>query len=266
MNDYFKNKKILVAGGTGVIGLPLVRMLSEFGSKISVVSMHSKKFAKKFLPKNVKFYRSDLRNFKNCNKFTKKKDIVINLVGIKGSTGIGKSKVADFFYSMVLFQTHLMESSFRNKVKKFVFVSSICGYPQTKKKKDEKDFWNGLPKQNDMIPGIVKRLGEIQGQSFLDQNNWRGVRIIRPANVFGPHDDFNIKTGQVIPSLITKIFKKDKKIEVWGDGKAKRDFIFSEDVAKAIIRVLYSKNVNSQPLNFGSGKAVSIKFLVKKNT
>ena len=115
-----------------------------------------------------------------------------------------------------------------------------------------------------MIPGIVKRLGEIQGQSFLDQNNWRGVRIIRPANVFGPHDDFNIKTGQVIPSLITKIFKKDKKIEVWGDGKAKRDFIFSEDVAKAIIRVLYSKNVNSQPLNFGSGKAVSIKFLVKK--
>jgi GDP-L-fucose synthase len=261
---FYKNKKILVAGGTGVIGIPVVKLLSNLGSKILVVSQHNSNYAKKFLPKNIKFKKADLRLFSNCKKFTKNMDIVINLVGIKGSTGIGNSKVSDFFYSMIMFQTNLMHAAYLNKVKKFLFVSSICGYPFSNKEKKEEDFWNGLPKQNDMIPGIVKRLGEIQAEAFFKQENWKGLRILRPANVFGPHDDFNQKTGQVIPSLISKLFSNSKKLTVWGDGSARRDFVYSKDVARAILIILKDNKLIADPLNFGSGRTISIKLLVEK--
>ena len=264
MQNYFKGKKILVAGGTGVIGVQIVRILCGFSSKVFVVSQHSSKYAKKILPKKVNFFKADLRNVKNCLKYTKGKDIVINLVGIKGSTGIGNSKVSDFFYSMTMFQTNLMHASKINNVEKFAFISSICGYPYSDKKKEEKQFWDGLPKQNDKIPGIVKRLGEIQAEAFFKQDNWKGLRIIRPSNVFGPFDDFNPKTAQVIPSLISKIISNNKQIAVWGDGKAKRDFIYSVDVARAILRIIKSNKLICEPVNLGSGKAISIKSLVNK--
>ena len=264
MQKFYENKKVLVAGGTGVIGIPIVDLLSKLGSKILVVSQHSPSYAKKNLPKNVKFKKSDLRLLSNCKKFTKNMDIVINLVGIKGSTGIGNSKVSDFFYSMIMFQTNLMQAAYLNKVKRFMFVSSICGYPFSNKEKNEGDFWNGLPKQNDMIPGIVKRLGEIQAEAFFKQENWQGLRILRPSNVFGPHDDFDPNTGQVIPSLIAKLFSKGKKLIVWGDGSAKRDFVYSGDVARAILRILQENKFIADPLNFGAGRAISIKLLVEK--
>tara|TARA_Y100000816_G_C26098220_1_gene581514 strand:+ start:590 stop:1573 length:984 start_codon:yes stop_codon:yes gene_type:complete len=264
MQKYFSGKKILVAGGTGVIGIQVVKILSSLNSKVSVVSQHSSKYAKKILPKQVSFFKADLRNMKNCLKYTKGKDIVINLVGIKGSTGIGNSKVSDFFYSMIMFQTNLMQASKINNVKKFAFISSICGYPYSNKKKEEKHFWDGLPKQNDKIPGIVKRLGEIQAEAFFKQNNWKGLRIIRPSNVFGPFDDFNPKTAQVIPSLIAKILSNKKRLIVWGDGKVQRDFIYSVDVAYAILKIIKSDKLICDPVNFGSGKAISIKSLVNK--
>ena len=264
MRKFYKDKKVLVAGGTGVIGIPIVRLLSNLGSKVLVVSQHNANYAKKNLPKNVKFKTADLRLLSNCKKFTKKMDIVINLVGIKGSTGIGNTKVSDFFYSMIMFQTNLMQAAYLNKVKRFMFVSSICGYPFSNKEKNEEDFWKGLPKQNDMIPGIVKRLGEIQAEAFFKQENWQGLRILRPSNVFGPHDDFNPNTGQVIPSLIAKLFSEDKKLTVWGDGSAKRDFVYSGDVAKVILKILHENKFIAEPLNFGAGKTISIKLLVKK--
>ena len=157
-----------------------------------------------------------------------------------------------------------MQASKINNVKKFAFISSICGYPYSNKKKEEKHFWDGLPKQNDKIPGIVKRLGEIQAEAFFKQNNWKGLRIIRPSNVFGPFDDFNPKTAQVIPSLIAKILSKQKRLIVWGDGKVQRDFIYSVDVAYAILKIIKSNKLICDPVNFGSGKAISIKSLVNK--
>ena len=81
--------------------------------------------------------------------------------------------------------------------------------------------------------------------------------MVRPANVYGPYDNFDESNAMVIPSLISKAFKtKNNKIEVWGDGKPKRDFIFSEDVAKGMMKVVKKR---FRPINLGSGKAVGIK-------
>ena len=254
-----------MAGGTGVIGIPLVKKLAVFSDNILVVADIDIKNAKKILPKNVKYQKKDLRLSNDCSLVTKNIDYVFNLVGIKGSTGIGETKVLDFFNSMIMFQTNLFKAAIKNKIKKFMFVSSICGYPYSIKAKKEDFFWEGLPKQNDKIPGLVKRIGELHLEAAYKQLNWNGGFIVRPSNIFGPHDDFNPKTAQVIPSLIYKLIhaseSKNKRVKIWGNGKNIRDFAFSDDVADIIIRILSIKKAINDPINIGSLKPVSIRSL-----
>lgn len=258
MNTFYNNKKVLVAGGTGTIGIPLVTLLQERCADITVASMDSPAYAKKVLGKDIRFIQKDLTEFSNCLELTMSQDFVFNLVGIKGSVGIGQTKVASYFYPMILFQTHLMEAAFRNHVDKYLFVSSICGYPQMSAAKKESDMWNGMPLQNDRIPGLAKRIGEIQAETYLLEHGWSGVKVVRPSNVFGPFDDFNPETAQVIPALIARMCGGENSVKVWGDGSSVRDFIFSEECAYWLLEALI-KAPPSDPVNIGCGKPITIK-------
>ena len=155
--------------------------------------------------------------------------MVFNLVGIKGSVGIGETKVASYLVPMLRFQTNLMEASFLEGVDRFLFVGSVCSYPQAEVHFED-NMWNGMPKQNDRIPGIAKRVGELMGEAYQLEYGWDAVRIVRPSNVYGPYDDFNPATAQVIPALINRMVNGENPVKVWGDGSAIRDFIYSEDV------------------------------------
>ena len=262
----FRGKKILVAGGTGVIGSQIVKQLAKVSKNIHVVAHEKKEFIKRRIPPGVKYTKLDLRKPNDCDIATNKIDIVINAVGIKGSTGIGETKVFNFYNDMLEFQQNLFKYSLKNKIKKYVFISSICGYPFSEKKKKENFFWQGLPKQNDKIPGLVKRIGEVQIEAANKQLNWKGGYIFRPSNVFGPYDNFDTLTAQVIPSLINKFLvasKKKKIVKIWGDGKNLRDFIYSEDVASLILKVLNENKLSNQTFNIGSGKGYSIKYLAE---
>jgi len=260
--EYFSGKKVLVAGGTGVIGIPTVKRLCALGAKVSVVSMDSESYAAKVLPSGANFERRDLTKLEACAEVTNDQEIVFNLVGIKGSTGIGETKVASYLVPMLWFQTNLMEASFRNGVQRFLFTSSICGYPESKVPKREETFWNGLPKQNDRIPGLAKRIGEVQGEAYMKEHGWDAVRIVRPSNIYGPYDDFNPATAQVIPALIRRVLDGENPLSVWGTGEAIRDFVFSEDVAEWILRVI-AEGPPCVPLNLGSGVGLSLKSLAE---
>ena len=253
----FKNKNILVAGGTGTIGIQVVKQLLEKQANIMVVSMDEEKFAKKVLGPDVHFKRLDLTDLDNCKAVVKNQDMVFNLVGIKGSVGIGETKVASYFVPMLRFQTNLMEASFLQNVERFLFVGSVCSYPQAKIHFED-NMWNGMPKQNDRIPGIAKRVGELMGEAYHLEYGWNAVRIVRPSNVYGPHDDFNPDTAQVIPALISRMINGENPIKIWGDGSAIRDFIFSEDVAYWIIKAVESPTP-CLPINLGNGHGVTIK-------
>lgn len=258
----YKEKKVLVAGGTGTIGIPLVKKLIECGAEVSVVSVDDPGYAKLLFNDRINFVKSDLTEFENCLAVTRGMDYVFNLVGIKGSTGIGETKVASFLVPMLWFQTNLMEASFRSKVRRYLFVSSICAYPQSAVSKEEDSVWDGMPKQNDRIPGIAKRIGEIQGEAYLLEHKWDAVRVVRPSNVYGPYDDFNPSTAQVIPALIGRITGGENPLKVWGDGSATRDFIYSEDVAYWML-IAMAKAPACLPINLGSGKGTTIKELVE---
>jgi GDP-L-fucose synthase len=257
----FEGARVLVAGGTGLIGIPLVRKLVEKNAHVSVVSMDDPKYAQRIFGSNVTFSRLDLTTEANCRDAVAGNEIVCNLVGIKGSVGIGQTKVASYLVPMLRFQTNLMEAAFKENVSRFVFIGSICSYPQGELHEEE-HMWNGMPKQNDRIPGIAKRVGDLQAEAYFLEYGWDAVRILRPANVYGPYDDFNPATAQVIPALISRILSGQNPLKVWGDGTARRDFIYSEDVAEWILEAII-KAPPCVPINLGSGAAVSIYDLVE---
>ena len=256
MKLFYKNKNVLVTGGTGLIGTQLVNKLVKLKSRVIVTSL-DKNIE---LPKEVEFIRSDLRFFENCLKLTKKIDYVFHLAGIKGSPEMAKKKPYQFMTPMLMFNANMLEASRINKVKRFLYTSSIGVY-NPKKIMKEDDLWKTFPSRNDWYAGWTKRIGELNVQACQLFTKKMITIIVRPANVFGPYDNFDTKSAMVIPSLINKfINSKTGTVEVWGDGSNIRDFIFSSEVARAMLLIMFKKP--KLPINIGSGKGVSIKKIV----
>ena len=256
----YKGARVLVAGGTGTIGVQVVKQLLNRGSIVTIASLDNASRINTIFGEDssrIDFKHLDLTLIESCNEAVKDQDFVFNLVGIKGSTGIGETKVASYLIPMLRFQTNLMEAAYNQKISKFLFTGSVCSYPQSELHVEE-NMWNGMPKQNDRIPGIAKRVGELLGEAFELEFGWDAVRVVRPSNVYGPCDDFNPLTAQVIPSLIHKANSSLDVIDVWGDGTAIRDFIYSEDVAFWMLEAL-EKAPSNYPINLGSGAGVTIR-------
>ena len=253
----YRGAKVLVAGGTGTIGVQVVRQLLAKDAIVTVVSLDTEEYAYNLFGTGIHFIKTDLTSLENCKKAVKGQDMVFNLVGIKGSVGIGETKVASYLIPMLRFQTNLMEAAFEENVKRFLFVGSVCSYPQAEIHYED-NMWNGMPKQNDRIPGIAKRVGELIGEAYHLEYGWDAVRIVRPSNVYGPYDDFNPETAQVIPALISRMVNGENPLKVWGNGSAIRDFIYSEDVAFWILEAV-EKAPPCIPINLGNGVGVTIK-------
>jgi len=249
-----KGKKVLVTGGTGLIGQQLIKFLKEEGANIRIVSLDNNAL----VPSDVEFMQLDLMNFDNCKKACENVDIVFNLIGIKTSPKIIKEKPANIFVSYLRFNTNIIEAARQSNVQWFLYVSTIGVYSPTDIMSED-ELWNGFPSKHDWYGGWAKRMGEMQLETYKIQYGLNNYSIIRPANVYGPYDDFS-ETSMVIPSLIKRIYNKENPYIVWGDGTSIRDFIYSEDVAKAMIFAV-SNEIN-EPLNVGSGQGISIKDLV----
>ena len=253
--NFYKKKRILVTGGTGLIGTPLVKMLLKKGAVVTVVSLDQN--LKKI--KDYKFLKLDLREFSNCMKACKNQDYVFHLAGVKGSPLMTKLKPASFLVPTVSFTFNMMEAARRSNVERFLLTSSIGVYSPSRIFKEE-SVWKTFPSENDKFAGWAKRICELQAEAYKIQYKSTNISIVRPANVYGPNDNFDIDNAMVIPSLINKISTSKKVLKVWGDGSTIRDFIYADDVARGMLKILEKKI--SHPVNLGSGNGVSILNLV----
>ena len=254
--SFFSNKNILVTGGTGMIGVSLVNQLLEEDAKVRVVSIDNvNPFSKK-----VEYLKKDLRIYENCLNVCKDMDFVFHLAGIKGSPAVAINKPASFFVPTILFNTCLIDAAIKQKVRHILYTSSIGVYSPSEIFYED-DVWSTFPSENDRFAGWAKRMGELQLYAYSVENNFNNFSIVRPANVYGPYDNFDPETAMVIPSLINRALKSESILTVWGDGTAVRDFIFSEDVARGMM-ICVEKGYN-KPINLGSGKGITIKELVE---
>ena len=257
MTNIFSDKKILVAGGTGLVGQQLVPKLINLGGKVFVASLDDKSLVS---DKIEDFYNLDLMNLDNCIKVTNDKKIVFNLLGVTGSPKINVEKPASFMMSNIYCAINLLVAAQISKVKKYLYTSTYGVYGHSPIMKED-DVWKTFPSENDKFAGWAKRIGELQIEAFKIEYNFKNVSIVRPANVYGPFDNFDETNGMVIPSLISKAFKSKKYLKVWGDGSEIRDFIYSTDVAKGMAMTLYEGI--KYPINLGSGKGVSIRTIAE---
>lgn len=246
----FKDKKVLVTGGHGMIGRELVALLLNKGAKVTVADISENTNLK-----GVNYQKIDLRFFDQCLELCKGQDVIFNVVGIKGSPKMCAEQPADFMVPMLQFNTNMMESAMRTNVEWYLYTSSVGVYQPAEVFKED-DVWSTFPSPNDRFAGWAKRIGELQAEAYSIQYGKKNISIVRPANVYGNNDNFDPENAMVIPSLIRKADENDV-LEVWGDGSSIRDFIHAKDVALGMMHVVDNKI--TEPINLGSGTGISIK-------
>jgi GDP-L-fucose synthase len=121
----------------------------------------------------------------------------------------------------------------------------------------EDDAWSGQPHEADRYAGWAKRIGELQIEAYKREYDWCPIAIVRPANVYGPGDNFDPKTAMVIPALIARVAAGERPLTVWGNGKVVRDFIYADDVARGMLLAM-ALAADGTPINLGSGEGISI--------
>ncbi|HVE44199.1 MAG TPA: NAD(P)-dependent oxidoreductase [Gammaproteobacteria bacterium] len=252
MSSFYQGKAVLVTGGTGLIGKPLVEMLIQAGAKVTVVSLDDPKRA----PNGVIFKQADLRELKNCIEICNDQEIVFQLAGVKGSPAMTAKRPASFFVPTITFSINMMEAARRAGVSRYLFTSSVGVYSPAEVFYED-DVWKTFPSPNDRFAGWAKRMGELQAEAYKIEYNWDKISIVRPANVYGPYDNFDPANAMVIPSLIHRAIHGEKPLTVWGDGSPIRDFIHARDVARGMLLAV-EKGIN-EPINLGSGTGVTIK-------
>jgi len=255
----FSGKDVVIAGGTGMIGRQLAWLLAESGARVLATGLEDFANAQQLLGREIDYAQIDFTVAVPPGLLSGA-EFVFNLLGTKGSVGIGETKVASYLVPMLRYQSNLIEAAHKADVARFLFVSSVNVYPQSELHFED-NAWSGLPLQNDRIPGIGKRVGEILGLAYELEYGWDATRIVRPANVYGAFDVIDPVRSQVIPSLMMKFLSTSaESIEVWGDGTAVRDFVYSKDMAYWFSRAITELPPNF-PTNLGSGQGISIREL-----
>lgn len=254
----FNHKTVLVTGANGLVGVPTVKKCLEQGAdRVIAVDTKTDNLAT-ITDTRLKIVEADLTYLDICENLFQdvKVNIVLHLAGIKGSPARAKTRPADYLFPMLMFNTNMIQAAFEAEVDWFVYMSSVgVYYPSDVMRED--DVWTTTPSPNDWYPGWTKRMGELSLEALAAQHDWHHWSIIRPANIYGPLDNFSVD-ATVIASNVWKLFNTSgNKITCWGDGSARRDFVFSEDVAQATIDVV-KKEVNDV-INFGCATAVTIK-------
>lgn len=250
----FNNQKILISGGTGMIGRSLIRQLKKYNpSSITSVSMDTSQID------GVECLQLDLTDINLCNEVCEGKDYIFHLAGIKGSPDMAAKKPASFSVPMLQFNTNMIQAA-ANYAKWFLYTSSIGVYQPAPLLKED-DVWKTFPSPNDKFAGWSKRIGELTIEAYGIELGLKNMSIVRPANVYGQYDNFNPESCMVVPALINRIFSGENPLKVWGNGEQIRDLIHADDVARGMIHAV--ENKITEPINLGSGNGVLIRELVE---
>ena len=251
-NINLKNKKVFVAGHTGLVGKSLCKRLEKENCKI--LTCTKKKI--------------DLRNFTKTNNWlkSKKPDYIFICAARVGGILENSLYPADFIYDNLSIATNLIHLSYKHRIKKVLYLGSSCIYPKFSKQpiKEDSLLTGSLEPTNEWY-AIAKIAGLKLCKAYSVQHKCNFISAM-PTNLYGPGDNFDVNSGHVLPGLIHKIFdalkNKKKTITIWGTGKPKREFLFVDDLADALVFLMKKYN-KSDHINIGSNQEVTIKKLAK---
>lgn len=247
----FKGKNVLVAGGTGLIGTPLVKILiEEEGAKVRVVSLDDISRCHK----DAKFLDFDLMHFGNCLTACSGTDFVFNLLCLKGSPKAMKEEPATFFDANIFLDLNVLRAAHQCGVTGYLLASSLAVYPPAEIFCEDDADNEKLPSKNDEFAGFAKLAGEKQAKAYVKQYGMK-ISMVRPANTYGQWDDFESERAMVVPSFIRRALLGENPFILRGASQI-RDFIYCDDVARGMVHV--AKLEESRPVNLGSGTGYTL--------
>jgi len=228
----------LVTGGRGLVG--------------SAITSDFKPSRKEMNLMNI----DDIIRYINLNKI----DSIIHCGAKVGGIKANSERLGEFFYENIIMNTNVLEAARLLGIKKVVSFLSTCVFP------DDVEYpltpcqiHMGEPHPSNYAYAYAKRMLEVQSRAYRDQYGCNFVTVI-PCNIYGPNDNFNLESGHVIPSLIHKCYiakENNTDFEIWGTGKAYREFVYSKDIAYITQWVLENYD-DIEPLIISPAEEVSI--------
>lgn len=247
-----KNSKIYVAGHRGLVGSAIIRKLKELGYKNLIYRTHKE---------------LDLTRQYEVEKFfeTEKPEYVFLAAAKVGGIQANSKAPANFIYENLMIENNVIHESYRNGVKKLLFLGSNCIYPEiTPQPIKEEYLMTGKLEKSNIAYALSKIAGIELCKSYKKQYGCDFISAM-PVNLYGPNDSFDLETCHVLPAFIRKFAEANKnnseEIVIWGTGKARREFMHVDDLADALVFLMNNYSGEEQ-VNIGTGKDLTISELV----
>ncbi|MBC8428599.1 NAD-dependent epimerase/dehydratase family protein [bacterium] len=250
--SFFEDKRVVVTGGSGFVGTHFLNELSERGAKIKTHTHINPLRAKG----DFEVVESvNLENLEECINLIKGADYVIHSAG---SVAHPSQVPTDFSISLnqtILF-SNVIEASYKCGVKKFLDINSSTGYPDRRYSITEDEFWDDEPYISYYGYGWMRRYREKIMEHCSHFSDMK-IALTRATAVFGPHDNFDLKTCHVVPALIKRVLSGENPLIAWGSPDVVRDFLYVKDVVNGALLVL-EKGESMRPYNLGYGSTINI--------
>lgn len=251
--SFWTNKRVCVTGGAGFLGSFVTEKLRQRGAQ------------EIFIPRIEDYNLVEEKDIRRMLADAHP-DVIIHLAAQVGGIGANRQHPAEFFYNNLMMGVQLMHQSYLQGVSKFVAIGTVCAYPKfTPVPFKEDDLWNGYPEETNAPYGLAKKMLLVQAQAYRQQYGYNAIFLL-PVNLYGPRDNFDLRSSHVIPALIRKCVEARREgrptIEVWGDGSPTREFVYVEDAAEGIL-MASERYDGPDPVNIGSGYEISIKNLAE---
>jgi dTDP-glucose 4,6-dehydratase/GDP-L-fucose synthase len=253
-HKFWDDQTVMVTGGAGFLGSHLVEDLQSRSDSVDI-----------FVPRSEEYDLREKQDIKWAFEDSGA-DTVIHLAASVGGIGANRENPGQYFYDNAIMGIELMEQARQYGVKKFTILGTICAYPKhTPVPFSEEDLFDGYPEETNAPYGIAKKALLTQSRAYRKQYDFNSIYLL-PVNLYGPRDDFDLKTSHVIPAIIRKCIEAreagDDFITAWGTGEPTREFLYVKDAAEGILDATERYNA-SDPVNLGSGEEISIRALIE---
>ncbi|MBW0434101.1 GDP-L-fucose synthase [Leptospira yasudae] len=254
-----KNAKIYIAGHKGLVGSAIERVLRSEGYQNIIGKSHDE---------------LDLTKQSKVNEFfeTHKPEYVFLAAAKVGGIHANNTYPAEFIFSNLQIQNNIIDACYRFQTKKLVFLGSSCIYPKfAQQPMDEGQLLDGKLEPTNEPYAVAKIAGIVMCQSYNRQYGTNFISVM-PTNLYGPGDNYHPENSHVLPALIRRFYEAKMQnlpeVVVWGTGKPLREFLYSDDMARACVFLMKNYDVDGDPkggehVNVGSGIEVSIRELAE---
>lgn len=251
----YRNAKVLVAGGTGFVGVNLIERLLELGADVAA-TLHDRDAVVK--DPRVKYVRADLRSAQDCATAVVGAKYVFMCAANTSGAAVMATTPLVHLTPNVLMNLQMLEAAYAAGVEKFLFISSNTVYPVTDYPVRESDVTNEFFDKY-FIVAWMKRFSELACEMYATKiaKPMKTV-VVRPANIYGEHDDFEWATSHVIPALIRKVVERQDPLQVWGDGNDLKEFIYVKDFIDGVLLAM-ERLESYDPINLAAGKPCTVR-------